>query len=241
MRVIEFDDHLRVPASAVAFVSFSAADGEHTSCAPSWLAPAEAVYARGLAVPRRRAAWLAGRLAAKTAIATLAPRATPPERTEILPAAGGEPVVRGAFSESGSPIDVSIAHSHGLAAAVAFERRRTGAMGIDIEGRGQSIDDALVDFAFSIEEAAAIGTPADEEGRQLCLLRFWTAKEAVLKAVRRGLRLPLSAVRLRWTDLDGPMGASVQCAPDACVPFDVMAIRSPGHVVSVAIEAAHAR
>lgn len=239
MRVVEFDDHLRVPAATLAFVAFGDEDGA-ASCAHPWLASSEAACARGLRSDRRRAAWLAGRLAAKTAIARLGPSSSPLERIEILPAAGGEPVVRGATTASGVPIDVSIAHSEGLAVAIAFERTRTGAMGIDIEAGDQAIDPALVDFAFSPEEAAEIWSRADAGDRQRRLLRCWTAKEAVLKAVWRGLRLPLAAVRLTGTGADAPLSASVQYAPDASVPFDVMAIGCPGYVVSVAIEAAHA-
>jgi 4'-phosphopantetheinyl transferase len=241
LRVVELDDHLRGATPALGFVSFGDEDGTDPLCAHSWLAPAEAAFAQGLAKPRRRAAWLAGRLAAKTAIARLGFPSWSPEATEILPAAGGEPIVRGTPGAEPMSIRVSISHSRGLAAAIAFEPRRSGAMGIDLEACDQPIDPALLDLAFSVEEGEAIEAGADAGERHLRTLRFWTAKEAALKAVWRGLRLPLSAVRLEWAEPRAPVGAAVRYAGVADVSFDIVGIPVPAHVVTVAIEAAYAR
>jgi 4'-phosphopantetheinyl transferase EntD len=237
LRVVELDDHLTVPASALAFVAFADRDGAEASAVPDWLAPAEAMYARGLASARRRAAWLAGRLAAKAALARLVSRVVRPDRIEVLPAAGGGPVVRIGGEQAAGPLEVSISHTRHLAAAVAYDRRRSGAVGIDVEVCDQTIDPALLD-TFTDEERRAI-LACDDSARHLCTLWFWTAKEAALKAVRQGLRLPLTAVRLAWTEGHPPVGALVQCAPDISVPFDLRWIACPGHVVAMAVEAAH--
>jgi 4'-phosphopantetheinyl transferase len=240
LRIVDCADHLTVPASALAFVSFGEDDGADARCTHRWLAPAEAAYARRLATTKRRAAWLAGRLAAKDAIRRLATTSTPLDRIEVLPTATGAPIVRGKLPTSGGPLDVSISHTRNVAAAIAFERRRSGAMGIDVEVCDQEIDPALVDFAFSGDEAGAIRALADASERHLRILQFWTAKEAALKAVGRGLRLPLSAVRLVWTDGVAPHCASVESAPDLRIQFELRSIRYSSHVVSVAIEIAHA-
>ncbi len=239
MRIVQFDDHLRLPGAALAFVCFGEADGADEVWPAPWLGAGERAYAARLRVARRRAAWLAGRLASKMALSSLLPSPPPLAQIEILPAPGGEPVVCGAAREAG--LDVSIAHTQAMAAALAFERARTGAMGIDIETCDQPLDPALVDFAFSDEEAEALASLGGAEDRHRRALQLWTAKEAALKAVRRGLRLPLSAVHVTCRDDEGPGRASVQCTPETRVPFEVRAVGCPGHVVAVAVEATHAR
>jgi phosphopantetheinyl transferase len=238
LRTVQFDDHLTLSGAALAFVSFDQIDDADAGRSASWLGPGEISCADRLAIGRRRAAWLAGRLAAKTAIVRLLSPPPPLDRIEILSAPGGEPVVTGELRGRG--IDVSISHTRSMAAAVAFLRRTTGAMGIDIEICDQQIDPALIGFAFSEDEAGALHDSTDARERHRLTLRFWTAKEAVLKAVWRGLRLPLSAVHVNRRDDSGSLGASVQCTPETRVPFEVLDVGYPGHVVSVAIEVGHA-
>lgn len=239
MRIVQFDDHLRLPGAALAFASFDEADGSDAVWTAPWLGAGERAYAGRLTLGRRRAAWLAGRLAAKTALSNLLPSPPPLAHIEILPAPGGEPVVSGTARHAG--LDVSISHSRSVAAALAFERRRTGAIGIDIEVCDQSIDPALLGFAFSDEEIDAVEPAGGGGDGRRRTLRLWTAKEAALKAVWRGLRLPLSTVCITCRSDDGSVRASVQCTPETHVAFDVLEVDCPGHVVSVAVEATHAR
>jgi phosphopantetheinyl transferase len=128
--------------------------------------------------------------------------------------------------------------------AIAFDRHHAGATGVDVEVCDQEVDPALADLAFSPEERQAIGrnghsvvTGEAVSGDRLPeILCFWTAKEAALKAVRRGLRLPLSAVQLTWDEGLLPIGASVQCAPDVQAQFGVRTVGVSGHVLSIARE-----
>lgn len=237
MRLVELDDHLTVPSAALALVSFDEGEVGADGGRAAWLAPAETVYARALATPRRRASWLAGRFAAKSAIGALSRSRTPLDRIEILPAASGAPLVR----HEGPALAVSISHTRGLAAAVAFDRDRAGALGIDVEVSDQDIDPALVDLAFVAEEAGALAAGPDNGARHASTLRFWTAKEAALKAVGRGLRLSLAAVRLEWTgEVPRPSRAVVECSPGLSVPFEIVALEHPGHVLSLARESTYA-
>jgi 4'-phosphopantetheinyl transferase len=221
---------MSAPSAALAFVSFGDHDG--VPSASAWLTPAGADYARRL-LRYRRAAWLAGRLAAKTAIARVAPSA-PLHEIEVLPAADGAPVVRNAGGAP-SAIAVSISHTRSLAAAVAFDPR-AGAVGIDVEVRDQTLDPALLDFAFSAEERHVIDVAGDAGGTHQRVLAFWTAKEAALKAVRRGLRLPLDAVRLVWDARTVPVSASVTCAPGVLAHFALTTTADDGYVLSIARE-----
>lgn len=235
MQIVEPAHDLSVADAALAFVSFVEDGGAMTIAAHTWLTPAEAEYAGRLATVRRRAAWLAGRLAAKTAIARLAGAVGPPRDIEVLPASNGAPVVRG-VQPGTSAIAVSISHTRGLAVAIAFDRR-VAAMGIDLEVADQAIDPALLAFAFSEEERAAIATGEGDAAAHRRTLTFWTAKEAALKAARRGLLVPLEAVRLSWNDRRVPVGATVQCAPTMCVRFALQVADMDGYVLSIAREA----
>jgi phosphopantetheinyl transferase len=240
LRVLEHSDHLSVSVGRVALVAFEEGDGAIDRCVHDWLATAEADYVRRLPSVRRRAAWLAGRLAAKTAIRRLLPAAAPLRRIEVLPAAGGDPVVLGVRGHGPAAIAVSISHTAGLAVAAACERS-AGALGVDVEVLEQEIEPSLIDLAFSSEEAAVIARHADPTERHLNTLRFWTAKEAALKAVRRGLRLPLTAVRLAWAAGGRPTGATVRCGGATVLDCNVLSTISRGHVLALATEVDHER
>ncbi len=237
MRLLELDDSLnRAGTTAVASVAFTDADcagGEAWAVA---LTPAEARYAGGLRSSKRRAAFFAGRVAAKAAIGRLT--SLPPERVEVLPASSGAPVVRLLGAAPPRPADVSISHTRGLAAAVAFDRRETGAMGIDVEVADQAIDPALVPFAFEAEEARWIEAAADDRGRHRRLLACWTAKEAVLKALGRGLTLPMLQVRLEPASAGEltRLRASLAAGRVGRLEFDVLLRGAHDHVLALAAE-----
>lgn len=90
------------------------------------------------------------------------------------------------LSHGGQRIALAFAHDH--------------AVGVDVEAvqrRHSSLD--LAERFFAAEESQALGdlAPAD---RQLAFVNLWTCKEAVLKALGRGIAFGLD--RLRFT-LDG--------------------------------------
>jgi 4'-phosphopantetheinyl transferase len=88
-----------------------------------------------------------------------------------------------------SELEFSLSHSGDC---VALAVARGASVGIDVEGleRGRDHSD-LVPFVLSPEEQnAVLALPA--EARPAALIRSWSRKEAVLKAVGYGLTLPLS-------------------------------------------------
>jgi 4'-phosphopantetheinyl transferase len=126
---------------------------------------------------------LRGRLVAKRLLCALLPGCTPLELS-VLPDEAGAPVVwregrRLAWS-------LSISHTSGLAAAAAVEL--PGAVGIDVERVIESPRLIAEDYLTADERHLAGADGA------LGVTRVWCVKEAVLKAVREGLRLPASAV-----------------------------------------------
>jgi 4'-phosphopantetheinyl transferase len=140
---------------------------------------------------KRREEFVAGRVAARRALALLAPelRAEVSARTEGLDS--GRPFFVGAPG-----VALSISHSAGLAVAAVAHG---GPLGVDLEYPVE------VGAAF-LEEAFA---PGELEGyRALCAGRMepitaaWAMKEAVLKVWGVGLRAPLQQVAVRPVVLD---------------------------------------
>lgn len=133
--------------------------------------------------PRRRE-WLAGRIAAKEAVAVRLGLSAPDFREiEVLPNPRGRPVVRLA---SGEGPCVSIAHTRTRAAAAAAETP----VGFDFEDAARAVDFLLRAFSEEEREAlASVGAPVAGEAVAggAGLLPYWCAKEAAAKAAGTGL------------------------------------------------------
>jgi phosphopantetheinyl transferase len=167
------------------------------SLASSSLAPEERDAWEALRSPRRRREWLMGRLAAKDAV-----------RRHLESAGGGVGIGREAIAiladawgrphVAGPPIAIAIAHTRGVAAAVAGATR--DGLGLDIE----RLDRRRGDYeraAFSDEERRRLEAgPAQERAARA--LRLFCAKEAVAKAIGRGLMGSPLNLRLAASDED---------------------------------------
>jgi len=157
------------------------------------LSPAEREYWRSMrAVEKRRHEWLLGRAAAKEAVRALV--GLPPEEIEILPDPYGRPLVGQAPSLRGAPGPaLSIAHSDGTAIALAVPDPEAR-VGIDLESLTHRREDFEA-IAFSPDERSLLAAlPVDL--RQEWALRMWCAKEAVGKALGRGLSAGLRAFHI---------------------------------------------
>jgi 4'-phosphopantetheinyl transferase len=124
-----------------------------------------------------------------------------PERLELETNAYGKPRIRA------STLSFSISHS-GPYSLVGFARNAQ--LGVDLEhSRRVSRRDALLARCFTAGERSRI-----EAGDEDALLRHWTAKEAVVKAIGRGIAYGLSLIEveenalgeLRLAQLGGPAG-----------------------------------
>jgi hypothetical protein len=95
--------------------------------------------------------------------------------------ADGRPFVRAA---DGVGLPVSVSHADGVVVVAA---RRAGPVGVDVERRRELPAVALARRWYAPEEATWLAArPADRRTEAFLLL--WTAKEAVGKALGRGLR-----------------------------------------------------
>jgi phosphopantetheinyl transferase/acyl carrier protein len=167
------------------------------------LSPGELAHWKSMrAVEKRRQEWLLGRCAAKQAVGSLLERDLdlhlPPTEIEIVPDPYGRPLVRAATVRERLQPSVSIAHSQGTAVALAV--LDPGArVGIDLE----SLTHRRQDFeaiAFSPDERRRLAAlPVDL--RQEWALRMWCAKEAVGKALGRGLSAGLLAFHITHAEV----------------------------------------
>jgi 4'-phosphopantetheinyl transferase len=158
-----------------------------------WLRPRDRALLLRLQAPKRRRDFRLGRYAAGRALAALEGRegAEAQERFEVRPAPGGAPL---AFCDS-APLAVTLSISHSEGFAVAGVQPGSGPLGCDLE-RVEARSPAFVEDYFTRSEQAFVAAgPEGERPWRATLL--WSAKEAVMKALGEGLRLPPRAVEVR--------------------------------------------
>ncbi|MET7376107.1 4'-phosphopantetheinyl transferase family protein [Micromonospora arida] len=156
----------------------------------------------------------------------------------------GRPVVRVDEVTGSVEVAVSVSRTAGLVAVAA---RRAGAVGVDVERIRELPALALARRWFPPAELAWLGD-RPEAGRTVDFLRLWTAKEAVGKALGRGLRdgglhrsMPPPGLSLRPVPGDELLrvghprlggGLVLAVAVRASAPVDVEVVQRPGHGVA---------
>lgn len=160
------------------------------------LSRAERELFRRLTIPEgRQIEWLAARTAAKDAVRDLLTTHydlhLEPADIEISEDEHGKPVVGGAWTGLVDSVPaISLSHAHGHAAALAFlgsaaDTAAPPRIGIDLE-RLRDLPDGFELTAFDEDERALLaGLPSDQ--RLEWTFRCWCAKEAVSKALGRGM------------------------------------------------------
>lgn len=132
----------------------------------------------------RKKSFLAGRYAAKSALALLNDGMSWPD-VEIASGVLNQPVVLGV------PQQVSIAHCGDWAAAVAFPEEHP--LGVDIEQVGARLPHLKKLFLTPAEMTLVSKMEAPEEQ---ALTMFWTLKEALSKVLKTGLTIPLEQLEV---------------------------------------------
>jgi phosphopantetheinyl transferase len=177
--------------------------------AVSCLTPAELTRFAQFSYPKRKLEWLGGRMAAKFAAMSAATvqniDAVPQWPTlEVAAAADGRPFIRAADNPDRMLPNISISHSHGLAAAMAAGHGRCG---VDIQKVAPSVIRIQKKFAAPAEVDILHGLAGSgPEASQLTLL--WAAKEALKKAIGTRTLPGFLEVKLSGaaTDKDGEVG-----------------------------------
>jgi phosphopantetheinyl transferase len=190
------------------------------------LQPAEKDHYASVTAGKRRSEWLSGVVAAKRA-ATVVTHASP-SSIEVTKEASGRPILK--IQGAAAP-NVSIAH----AGEFAFATVGSGAFGIDFEPvvardaawRREAFGSAELDsfalFSMSLGESEAVVETV-----------AWCAKEAALKAMGTGLRVPLRQVEVLTIE-----AGHAKVAYKANV-FDVTWTKGSDGVLALAVGAATA-
>jgi 4'-phosphopantetheinyl transferase EntD len=156
----------------------AALEGNDETVLNHYLSGAERAHFQTLLLPKRRQEWLAGRIAAKTAIRILFVPDVPDANTiSIMAGEDGAPCVT--LEEPGMTATpfVSITHSGGLAGALATS---LAGFGIDVQTIGGVAAEIENEFCAPGEAALVRTAVADGDAALTCL---WAAKEACRKAV----------------------------------------------------------
>lgn len=137
-------------------------------------------------IDRRR--FLTGRVLAKTVVGGflgLAPRAVRFDATcDDCGKPHGRPRIAGA--------SFSISHSGDR---IGLALTTDTPIGLDVETTTRHADGSLISYALNETEQSDLTGLADDE-RTLAFFRYWTRKEALMKATGRGLKIPLKDITL---------------------------------------------
>lgn len=159
-----------------------------------------------------------------------------------------EPIMPPATPADGA-LRVSLSHTRGVVAAAVTRGR---AVGVDVEARTRrgaggragpagagTADLALAQRYFAPEEAATLARLPTDQARAEAFLAFWTVKEAVLKALGRGLSLALDAVVVRLDPLAVTLATDRPDAglgPEAAGPWALWRCDpTPDHTLALAV------
>lgn len=151
----------------------------------AWLTVKEREALARFTVPKRRSDWLLGRWAAKR-LFVLAGEAAGEAEVSVLAAPSGAP--EAFVGWKASPLALSLTHSHGV--AVAAIGPAGARVGVDLEKVEERPIAFLGDW-FTSQEQAWVSASGSSP---LAATLVWSAKEAVLKALHEGLRVPAKAV-----------------------------------------------
>lgn len=149
----------------------------------------------------RRIEWLLGRASAKDAVRrylkqTHGQRWAAPD-VRITADALRKPHVEGAWQRGlEEHLDITISHTTGFAAAATVPNARVG---IDVERADRDLTADFTNGAFSRSEHDLAAKSSDG---LLAMLRFWCAKEALVKALGTGIRYSPSDLKVRSLDRD---------------------------------------
>ena len=138
----------------------------------------------------RQIQWLMGRLVAKDAVRMFLKQRYEmelgPVDVEIAQDEYGCPVPQGAWAKEIKAVPaLSLAHTNGIAVAIAGYQNAGQNVGIDIE-EIHSLEQGFEAMAFAPKEVELLDS-VTESARQQWVFRFWSAKEAAAKALGRGL------------------------------------------------------
>ncbi|HEY0385474.1 MAG TPA: polyketide synthase dehydratase domain-containing protein, partial [Pyrinomonadaceae bacterium] len=139
---------------------------------------------------KRRNEWLRGRAAAKDAVRLFLKNRYGlqlcPADIEIVQDEYGRPLAQGDWTKELACLPViSLAHAGEVALALAGDGAQCDGVGVDVEPLGR-VREGFESVAFTHEERGLLDAQ-DDSLREEHILRLWCAKEAIAKALGRGM------------------------------------------------------
>ncbi len=162
-------------------------------CCEASLRDDERVQAARFRRPTTRNQHVVGRGMARTLLAT---DDVSPQDIEFSFNAHGKPDVIGP-PKAKRPFN--IAHTEGL---VVFASCEIGQIGVDVERLTRSTNIDIAHRYFAKPEVDFVMSQRNDEQRRLAFLRVWTLKESFIKAIGKGLAIPLAD--FAFDDIDSP-------------------------------------
>ncbi len=168
------------------------------------LVPQEIEEYSSKTVEKRARDWITGRMALKMSIQRMFAGSQEEivnlNSIHVKQNGGGKPLAEIVSEEASRPLgELSISHSNGLAIAHASFPGRLVGLGVDVE-KIEERPEAWVDDYFDEREIALARTKGSLWTE---LTKFWSLKEAFLKAVGTGLRCDLKDLRIVNLDDSG--------------------------------------
>jgi phosphopantetheine--protein transferase-like protein len=217
------DHTLKFLNSSIAFIDALSVQkrldqkGEHAY--DDFLSEWEHSYIHKLKIPKRKMDFLCGRLAGKRAVRrhlvknyhssmNVGTEHPPFKDIEIKRTVTGRPAVFIKNDSSGkgtSDYFVSISHTEGVAASLVSNKTDCKGIGIDIEKIEQR-DNSLFNVAFTDIEIESLKHKVSRQngnGDQLLaeeIARYWSIKEAVMKAMGVGVNIDLKDIEVKYTE-----------------------------------------
>ena len=155
-----------------------------------------------------------------------------PAELDLVSGPHGRPALAGRAAEAG--IDFNLTHSGDLALLAVARGRRVG---VDLERLRTDLDalEIAERFFCPAETAALRALPAP--ARVEAFFRYWTAKEAFLKATGTGLSAPLDGFEVSLAPDGAPTLAAVRAAPEQVARWSMRRVDpDPGYLAVVVAE-----
>ncbi len=196
------------------FWLFSESNPEPGEEPPGFLSPSEQTALAAKRFPKRRNEWLHGRWAAKQLLHQCHPDCSSLSLAQIVISteSGGAPYAVKVTGEK-LPGCLSITHSGSLAAAALTIDPGLG-VGIDLESIEVRPSQLFETYFTPVEVKYVQGDGSDDPSARLASI--WSAKEAVLKAVRIGLGVDTRKVGIRIHNL-----SAVELPAAGWNPFEI--------------------
>lgn len=141
----------------------------------AWLTEEERKRASAFVTPQLQRRWIAARAGMRGILASVL--GVSPQAPVFVPGPHGRPHL----ADGDNPYSFNLSHSDHVAAFAVSE----AVVGVDVE-RIKGVPEGVADMVFSKPEIEVLEAESDT-GRAPAFYRYWTAKEAVLKALGTGL------------------------------------------------------